>query len=182
MDRKIRILLLLLLVCVCILSGCGSTAPPDYFAYRDTDFCTEVRGELNNIRFCAKVTVRAQGTGRKIAVEYLSDAATDVTNALAGVRISATADRNGQFLATEQADIVCNGATLTADVAMLEGLLLPASVLFDGDDVFSVQKTGEGYTLTLVSGEVLTLDAQGVPCSFSSDRITFSVIWWETDP
>lgn len=171
--------ILSLFVCVCMGIACMGCAasPPDYFAYREGDFCAELRGTLDKKAFCAKITVKGDGTGRAIEIEYLADEQTGKETSLTGLKIFARCGADGTLGGAAQ--VVLGEMDLETEGELLAGVLSPVTVLLSPSDFSAVQKEGDSYRLTFSDGAILALDTQGLPRTFSSPSLSFEVIWWE---
>ena len=179
MRRKSRILLWELLVCVLFCTSCrGAAEPPAYFGYRDSEFHTELRGELHGVAFCAQLHARPIGTGYSIVLTYLADPQTGKNGALTGTEISATLDTSGEPV-EGSLFLRCGDLQTEIDADTAKGWLLPATALFRAGELLRVQRDGVQYLLQTGEGEQLVLDSNGTPRAFSSSRVRFDAVWWE---
>lgn len=179
---KKRVLLGLFAVCICLLSACKSAMPSNCFGYREQNFCAEVRGELNGIAFCARISSAEEGTGRKIAVEYLPTGSKNASKSLANLQVTAYADKEGACVLLKGAELKYRDLALSAEPVLVQGLLSPISALLCASSVAAVQRVEEGYRLTLENAAELTLDDSGNVQAYSSKNLYFFVVWWERIP
>lgn len=176
MAKKHRILWLSVLLAAFLFWGCAAE-PPGYFSYREVDFCTELRGELHALPFCAAVTVEKNAQGYRVRVEYLGDPAKGGDGALTGLTVVATLAADGTPYGA--ATVSCQGLTTDTEGRLLADLLLPISVLLSPTSFATVQKEADGFRLGLEGEGVLTLDETMHPRAYSSPALSFSVQWWE---
>ena len=160
---------------VLILGGCAYT-PPDHRATLKNGFCAELRGNMGEVEFCAKITVEKApdgdaGKDRGITVEYLSPAV------LKGISVCGRCNPEGGVSGT--AEVLYGGTHLDTDASAVEGLFRPATAFFAVGETASVQKQGKTYKTVFEDGAYLITDMAGTPLSFSSQKLSFEVVWRE---
>lgn len=177
MKSVLRIVAILIAVGLMLaLGGCAGT-PPDHRAVLENGLCAELRGSMGEIKFCAKITVEKAPNGdagkdRGITVEYLSPAV------LQGISVCGRCNPEGSVSGT--AEVLYGGTHLNTDASAVEGLLRPATAFFAVGETASVQKVGKTYKTVFEDGAYLITDMAGAPLSFSSQKLSFEVVWHET--
>lgn len=169
-----RAITCVLLAIICLMAGaCGEGAPP-YFAYREKDFFAEVRGQADRTAFTATVRMQRLAEGMEaLEVRYTAP------EAMQGVTVSALRDGEGVL---RSASAALGEMAIPMEGEAVRGWLRPLLCLLELTEFSTVQKKGGEYLLTFSGGEALTLaPGEGglFPTSFSSERITFTVIWAE---
>ena len=179
MTKNSRFLLVCVLAYALLLAGCTAPAPP-YFSYRGETFRAELRGTVRQMPFCAVVVAEPTATGYAVQIQYLGDPTCRTAYPLEGLMLAAAVTAEG---------VPCGEATLTyqtlsthASAALAKGWLLPLTVLLAPTGVASVQKEEGGFCLGLESGGTLRLGGEMLPAAYTSQSISFSVVWWEREP
>lgn len=176
MERVLRIIAVLIAVELMLaLGGCAGT-PPDHHTFLENGLCAELRGSMGDVEFCAKVTIEkasdSSTNGEKsITVEYFSP------SALEGISVRGRCNTEG--IVNGAAEVLYGSTHLDTEASVVEGLLRPATAFFAAGEIASVQKTGETYKTVFEDGAYLITEPSGAPLSFSSQRLSFEVIWQE---
>lgn len=159
-----------LAICVLFFAGCPQSAR-DYFAFRREGFRAEVRGELEEMDFCAEIEVEAESDGWCVRVEYLEPALLEHTE------IRAVCDAQGEIFG--EAELWRGESRFSVEGEMLRGLLLPATVWISCEEIVSVQKTEDGYVLSLGNGVSLQIGDDGDPREVRAGDFSMEIVWLE---
>ena len=156
----------------CLVATCGcQKAPPDRREILQAPFCAEIKGEMREVAFSAKI--ESGGGDGEIKITYLTPA--PLSELCLRTRLCA----NG----TLGEDVEISQGTTKAELPFTaaEGLLLPISLLLSHaqEDAATVQKTTEGYQFTFADGTAIALTAEGIPQAVSSTELSFQIVWWE---
>ena len=159
--RQVFISLLLLP----LLCGCTNNMHDDIFAYRTVPFRAEISGTLYGTPFSAEIGIQQTDTGSQRYIRFLSP------SSLKGITV--TVNESGD--ASAGLGEVCFDGHATD----LRGLLLPINILFEEDSYQTIQKSNEGTEIKLASGNILQINAKGIPTHVRGGQINYDVLWWE---
>ena len=180
MIRRHFFLVLGLLSLVLLTQSCAP--PPNYLAYKNQNFCAELKGTLNGIEFGAQIDIKPHNNlstatntadpleNYEIEISYLAP------KELEGIRVSVARNPNTGILETAAK---LGELSVSIPREHIKGWLLPAEslLLLSQEKIESVQKNRQGYSLTFEENTILEVDQNGKPLSFQSKEISFSVIW-----
>lgn len=170
-------------VCLCLLASCGSKPLSHHFSFREKSFCTEVRGKLGGVDFCAKLSAAPIAQGHAVCVEFLPLPQAAIDSALVGLTVRANCVRNARNeIVLRDAEVSYHGLRISAspDDSTIAGLLSPVTALLEGNEARTVQKTDTGYRITLGDSCCLDLDANGIPRAAEAEGLQFEILWWES--
>ena len=165
--RRVFLLLLALLLSVGA-SSCGQgEGNRPYFSYLDAPAQASLTGRINNLSFCARLTLAGQGEGGVVDATLIFDA----PESLKGITITA---RGGEWAASLGALTGESGA---------DGLGRIAALFCVERAVRSSTASGDTVTLTLSDGATLVLDRQSGRPLFASHSdggrvIEVTVVEW----
>ena len=181
---KYRRLLLLFLCAFALVSvGCQRGVPSRVVTVPTEAFSAEIEGTLGGVPFAARLEIGAEDGGtRTFSLCFLPTergAPTDGGKVAQGglpanLTLSGVCGADGKPVQT--VDVRLEDLHVTVDAADVREMLLPVTVLCSARDHRTIQRTEEGYLLQLSNGASMTLDGDGRPLSYSSARLSFSVI------
>lgn len=165
MKTRRFLLLFLLSSCILVTAGCAAHTDPykNYFSFREATSRAELDGTVGGIRFGAEIGTAQDGV-------YITFFRPD---ALAGITLR---NRGGEI------EFLADGKEIRTEGDALTGLISPLEILFSESSVLRIQKNGKETALTLPKEGTLTLNAEGIPISFTSPALCFTVVWWEPSP
>ena len=174
MRKKRHMLIGMILVGAFLLTGCTAVGP-DPMRFQNEGFYTEIEGELAGKYFYAAVTVGQasgiDGSGREVSVSFLPG------SSFAGLTLAAVCTTDGRAIGEICVTYRGIGSLLHADSA--QGLLEVAVALLALSDHETVQSENGKYVLTFSGERTLFLREDGVPISYTSPRLCFTVRMWE---
>lgn len=168
--KKRYFMLCLILGCLISIVGCNRITQGDdlYFSYRENPFRAEICGQMNGIRFSAKIGKDQITEGTPLVGAYI-----DYLTPQALQNIHLYSLGNGDFHI--ESDTLSN----TFGEPFVKGWIRPLLILLKESNIQKIRKESGVTILTLPQGE-LQLSSIGQPISFHGENISFDILWWES--